>query len=30
MVGILHGCLKNRESYDESKAWSHRAKPSAA
>jgi transposase len=30
MVGILHGCLKNHEPYDESKAWSHRAKPSAA
>jgi transposase len=26
MVGILHGCLKNHELYDESKAWSHRAK----
>ena len=30
MVGILHGCLKNHQRYDESKAWSHRAKPSAA
>jgi transposase len=30
MVGILHGCLKNHEPYHESKAWSHRAKPSAA
>ena len=30
MVGILHGCLKNHQLYDESKAWSHRAKPSAA
>jgi transposase len=30
MVGILYGCLKNHEPYNESKAWSHRAKPSAA
>jgi len=30
MVGILHGCLQNHEPYDESKAWSHRAKQCAA
>jgi transposase len=24
LVGILHGCLKNRTLYDEATAWSHR------
>jgi hypothetical protein len=26
LVGILHGCLKTRTTYDESTAWSHREK----
>ena len=30
LVGILHGCLKTRTSYDEAIAWSHRAHPHAA
>jgi transposase/transposase IS116/IS110/IS902 family protein len=31
LVGILHGCLKNRTLYDEATAWAHRAaQPPAA
>jgi transposase len=30
LVGILHGCLRHRTSYDERKAWSHRTRPAAA
>ena len=30
LVGILHGCLRHRTSYDEQKAWSHRTRPAAA
>jgi transposase len=30
LVGILHGCLKARTSYDEAIAWSHHAHPQAA
>ena len=30
LVGILHGCLKTRTSYDEATAWSHHAHPQAA
>ncbi len=30
LVGILHGCLRHRTSYDEPKAWSHRTQPAAA
>ena len=26
LVGILHGCLRHRTSYDEQKAWSHRTR----
>jgi len=29
LVGILHGCLKNRTTYDEQTAWSHILKASA-
>lgn len=25
LVGILHGCLVHHETYDETKAWGHRA-----
>ena len=27
LVGILHGCLKTRTSYDETTAWEHRENP---
>jgi hypothetical protein len=30
LVGILHGCLKTRTTYDESTAWSHRENKLAA
>jgi hypothetical protein len=30
LVGILHGCLKTRTTYDESTAWSHRENGLAA
>jgi transposase len=30
LVGILHGCLKNRTRYDEATAWSHHAHPQTA
>ena len=30
MVGILHGCLRQRRSYDESIAWAHRSPDNAA
>lgn len=30
LVGILHGCLKTRTTYDETTAWSHHAQPHAA
>jgi hypothetical protein len=30
LVGILHGCLKTRTVYDETTAWSHRARSTAA
>ena len=30
LVGILHGYLRHRTSYDERKAWSHRTQPAAA
>ena len=29
LVGILHGCLKTRTSYDENTAWSHRQQQAA-
>ncbi|MEU1307274.1 MULTISPECIES: IS110 family transposase [Streptomyces] len=30
LVGILHGCLKTRTTYNEATAWSHHAHPHAA
>jgi hypothetical protein len=30
LVGILHGCLKTRTTYDESTAWAHRENKLAA
>lgn len=30
LVGILHGCLKNRTLYDEGTAWAHHVEPAAA
>ena len=30
LVGILHGCLKTRTTYDETTAWSHRTEQVAA
>ncbi|WP_336873922.1 IS110 family transposase [Rhodococcus qingshengii] len=30
MVGILHGCLKSQRDYDETTAWAHRERHSAA
>ena len=30
MVGILHGCLKSQRDYDETTAWAHRERQSAA
>ncbi|GAA5021585.1 IS110 family RNA-guided transposase [Streptomyces siamensis] len=30
LVGILHGCLKTRTTYDEATAWSHHAYPQPA
>ncbi|MFJ8314285.1 MULTISPECIES: IS110 family transposase [unclassified Streptomyces] len=30
LVGILHGCLKTRTTYDEATAWSHHAQPHPA
>ncbi len=29
LVGILHGCLRNHETYNEHTAWSHRASQEA-
>jgi transposase len=30
LVGILHGCLKTSQRYNETTAWSHRTQPAAA
>ncbi|MGW3572456.1 IS110 family transposase, partial [Streptomyces sp. NPDC000941] len=30
LVGILHGCLKTRTTYDEATAWAHHAYPQPA
>jgi hypothetical protein len=30
LVGILHGCLKTRTTYDEATAWPHRTEQVAA
>jgi transposase len=30
LVGILHGCLRHQQPYDEQRAWGHRAQPRAA
>jgi Transposase/Transposase IS116/IS110/IS902 family len=30
LVGLLHGCVRHRTSYDEQRAWSHRTPMSAA
>ncbi|MFD9669423.1 hypothetical protein ACFWAY_49080 [Rhodococcus sp. NPDC059968] len=30
LVGIRHGCLKTRTTYDEATAWSHRTEKVAA
>ena len=29
LVGYLHGCLRDRTTYDESRAWGHRSSPEA-
>jgi hypothetical protein len=29
LVGILHGCLKTRTIYDETKAWAHHSTATA-
>jgi hypothetical protein len=30
LVGILHGCLRHRTTYDEQTAWGHRQKEDKA
>jgi hypothetical protein len=30
LVGLLHGCVRHRSSYDEQRAWSHRIPNTAA